>query len=104
MCDRDAFSDNLDAKPHGRLDVLMAVLRSVLVLVFKLDYALQATVLVMFAWVTGVVAAYSYLKYQPFYSAVINRSVTAAAFVYCWACVCLSMLQARKLPEVPPCA
>lgn len=78
----------------------MAALRALLVLTFTLDYLFHATVLIIVSWTVGITAAYAYLKYQPYYHAVVNRAFAACAFVFCWACICLSMLQIRSVPEV----
>lgn len=97
---RDPVSPSLNTRAHGRVETVMFILKSVLVITFLLDTHLHKAVLIIVATTFGVVGFYMYVVYQPFYKPMVNRAHAAFFAAYCWACFCLIMLELRGKPQV----
>ena len=93
----------VNAQAHGRADAVILILKTAIVLVFSLESMVPAAVLMLAAIAFGVLALYVYVAYLPFLHAGMNRIHIAYYSAYCWACVCLVMLESRSNPTVRRC-
>ena len=78
----------------------MLFLRLLLVFVFTLEKSFKGTMMLLVATAVGIIAAYLYLQFNPYFRLRVGYGQCAGAFAYCWACMSTIMLQLRKTPEV----
>ena len=97
---RDKLSTDLNTQAHGRVDGVLLLLKAVAVLMFSLDTVMPPVALVLTASALGGLALAAFLAYQPYLHPTVNRASSAFYAAYCWACVCLIMLQIRNNPVV----
>jgi PAS domain S-box-containing protein len=87
LYDSDPASRSLLKRPHARLDVASFAVRTLLVFVFvtfrKSPMLLAATYLIC-----GVMLAYAYTKYLPYYEFGTSRAVAAAYWLVAWIGLC----------------
>lgn len=86
---RTPSSRNVLSRAHGRVHVAMIVVKTVLPLVYALDHAVSATVLVAVCLASGFTWFGLYATYLPYHDQFINRLQCGFAAVHIWATLCL---------------
>ena len=99
LIDANPFSETLVAKAHGRVDMVIAAVKSVLVLIASVRPVgvSTATVLAVVA-VGAAVQLYAYITYMPYFSEQANKAYCSFAAAFAWACGCTLLAVARNLP------
>ncbi len=99
--DRDPASESIQAKAHGRVDMLLCCCKGVLSLVAALTIGgtLQPVVLVSVLCVVGFIQLYAEIGLQPLYSRRWNQFNGAFALVFGWSTLCTLLAHLRDRPE-----
>ena len=97
--DLNPFSESLVAKSHGRVDMALVAVKTVLTLVISLRPvgATAAVVLVVVA-IGAAVQLYGSVVYMPYFNDEANKLQCGFAAVFAWACSCTILAQCRGAP------
>jgi hypothetical protein len=89
------------AKPHGRVDMLLCVMRAVLAIAAALTAGgtLAPVVLVAACVALALLQLYVVMVYQQFFSLPCNQYQGAGAAVLAWASLCTLLAHVRGRPE-----
>lgn len=97
---REPHAPSLTTKAHGRIESVQCALRFCMVCMFSFASRVSPALLLASAASVGICGLYAYIVYQPYYKPVVNRLHAAFYALYCWACVCATVLEVRRMPEV----
>ncbi len=86
------FSPSLEARAHGRADIIMLIVQTALVLTVQtFSNFLQLWMLLAILGVAGALWLGTYLLWLPHYAFSMNAANIIGATVYMWAFVCLCL-------------
>jgi hypothetical protein len=99
--DRDPASTSLNAKAHGRVDMLVTCCKLLLSLVTALTIgtACSPTVLIVVACLVSLVQLYANVCYQPLFNFEGNKINGGLAAVFAWAAAATVMASQRGRPD-----
>ncbi len=99
--DRSPTSESLQAKAHGRVDMVLCVCKGLLALIAALvsGGALQPVMLISLVCIVAAVQLYAVVVYQPLYNRTWNQYQGAFAALFAWAAGCTLLADLRQRPE-----
>ncbi len=98
--DRHPTSDSPVARPHGRVDAFVAVLRAVLAICASVYDAMPTSVFVALVVVASIAQLYAFLNFLPYYAVDMNQLHVSLSAVIVWASFCMALAQLRDKPTV----
>jgi hypothetical protein len=93
------MSESLEAKPHGRVDMVLCALKVLLALVVSLRATVSTAVIVIVLCVAAAVQLYALLFYLPYFKEFMNHLTCSFGMVFAWATVCSLMAYVRDQPD-----
>ena len=98
--DRNPKSSHVTARPHGRVQVVMILIKATLTLVYTQDWWLSAWALAACSVFAGAVWVSAYSIYLPFFQQRTNQLQTSFGAVHLWAGLCLVLVLLTGLEHV----
>ncbi len=100
---RDPRSGLLSSRPHGRVEAVMLIVKTVLSLLFVWRSNTKPFVLVAAVCVSAVISLYLALVYLPFYNHKVNQIYAGCMLVNAWAAFMMAISMVWSSPEVLVC-
>ena len=99
--DRNPLSESIQARAHGRVDMLLCCCKGLLALVAALTAGgtLQPIGLIVVACCVALVQLYAVVVHQPLFSRRWNCYTGAFALVFAWAAACTLLAHLRQRPD-----
>jgi hypothetical protein len=97
--DKDMSSNNITAKAHGRVALLMISIKTALTLVFTVAADVNPWFLHIVVLGSGIVWLYLFLRFLPFYNQRMNQAWSASASIFLWGAICAILAKVLNDPE-----
>ena len=94
------MSKNILARSHGRVEAVVLVVKTVLVLVSVVEETVSPSVRAAFYFTASGIVLYAYFMYMPFYAPFVNSMHVAFAATFVWSSLCLVLAIVRDRNKV----
>ena len=96
LIDRNPFSENLLAMPHGRVAMAHCAVKIALCLAFAVQSTVNVVVVLTTVCIAAAVVLYSSVYYLPYTHNVMNQAQCGFAAMFAWSSGCLVMAYLRS--------
>jgi hypothetical protein len=99
--DRNPASESIQAKAHGRVDMLIACSKGVMSLAAALTIGgtLKPVALIAIVFANSIIQLYTVILYQPLYNRTWNQYNGSFATVFTWSAACTLLAYLRQRPS-----
>ena len=99
IVDLNPFSENLVAKAHGRVDMVLVAMKSLWALLVSLRFVLTPATVLSVVAAGAVIQLYGCLTYMPYFNDKANQLQCGFAAAFVWACACTVLAEFRGQPQ-----